>query len=99
MYQYLFVFILDEFWFFFQRECIFIYVGQVGVQMGNVCWEFYCLEYGIYLNGYLICDKLNMVDNGDEFYNMFFSEISVGKYVFWVIYVDLEFSVVGMCFW
>lgn len=66
--------------------------------MGNVCWEFYCLEYGIYLNGYLICDKLNMVDNGDEFYNMFFSEISVGKYVFWVIYVDLEFSVVGMCF-
>ncbi|CAF0727700.1 unnamed protein product, partial [Brachionus calyciflorus] len=26
------------------RECISIHVGQAGVQIGNACWELYCLE-------------------------------------------------------
>ena len=30
-----------------QRECISIHVGQAGVQIGNACWELYCLEHGI----------------------------------------------------
>ncbi|KAI8593778.1 tubulin alpha-1 chain-like protein [Geranomyces variabilis] len=25
------------------RECISIHVGQAGVQIGNACWELYCL--------------------------------------------------------
>ena len=29
-----------------QRECISIHVGQAGCQMGNACWELYCLEHG-----------------------------------------------------
>merc|ERR1712156_1415019 len=29
------------------RECISIHVGQAGVQIGNACWELYCLEHGI----------------------------------------------------
>ena len=29
--------------FLFQRECISIHVGQAGVQIGNACWELYCL--------------------------------------------------------
>lgn len=66
--------------------------------MGNACWELYCLEHGIHPNGHLICDKPNMVDNGDESYNTFFSETSAGKHVPRAIYVDLEPSVVGMCF-
>lgn len=73
-------------------------MGQAGVQMGNACWELYCLEHGIHPNGHLICDKPNMVDNGDESYNTFFSETSAGKHVPRAIYVDLEPSVVGMCF-
>nr|KAF6452890.1 hypothetical protein HJG59_008202 [Molossus molossus] len=28
------------------RECISIHVGQAGVQIGNACWELYCLEHG-----------------------------------------------------
>ena len=28
------------------RECISIHIGQAGVQMGNACWELYCLEHG-----------------------------------------------------
>ena len=30
------------------REVISLHVGQAGVQMGNACWELYCLEHGIH---------------------------------------------------
>ncbi|CAF4154633.1 unnamed protein product, partial [Rotaria sp. Silwood1] len=33
------------------RECISIHVGQAGVQIGNACWELYCLEHGIEPDG------------------------------------------------
>lgn len=36
-----------------QREVISIHVGQAGVQMGNSCWELYCLEHGIRPDGIL----------------------------------------------
>ena len=29
------------------REAISIHLGQGGIQMGNACWELYCLEHGI----------------------------------------------------
>ena len=29
------------------RECLCIHIGQCGVQMGNACWELFCLEHGI----------------------------------------------------
>ena len=29
------------------RECISVHVGQAGGQMGNACWELYCMEHGI----------------------------------------------------
>ena len=31
------------------RECISVHVGQAGCQMGNACWELYCLEHGKYV--------------------------------------------------
>ncbi|KAG7173559.1 Tubulin alpha-1D chain-like 2 [Homarus americanus] len=33
------------------RECISVHVGQAGVQIGNACWELYCLEHGIQPDG------------------------------------------------
>ena len=33
------------------RECISVHVGQAGCQIGNACWELYCLEHGIEFNG------------------------------------------------
>ncbi|KHJ80181.1 hypothetical protein OESDEN_20150 [Oesophagostomum dentatum] len=30
-----------------EREVISIHVGQAGVQIGNACWELYCLEHAI----------------------------------------------------
>jgi tubulin alpha len=29
------------------REIISIHIGQAGIQVGNACWELYCLEHGI----------------------------------------------------
>ena len=47
----------------FQRECISIHVGQAGVQMGNSCWELYCLEHGIQPDGNLPSDKVRKSDS------------------------------------
>ena len=41
----------------FQRECISVHVGQAGVQMGNACWELYCLEHGIQPDGVIQDDR------------------------------------------
>ncbi|XP_041347748.1 tubulin alpha-3 chain-like isoform X3 [Gigantopelta aegis] len=75
------------------RECISIHVGQAGVQIGNACWELYCLEHSIHPNGQMDHEKMTM-SNGDESFNTFFSETSAGKHVPRAVYVDLEPSVV-----
>ena len=33
------------------REVISVHVGQAGAQIGNSCWELYCLEHGIQPDG------------------------------------------------
>lgn len=33
------------------REIISIHIGQAGIQVGNSCWELYCLEHGIQPDG------------------------------------------------
>ena len=33
------------------REIISIHIGQAGIQVGNACWELYCLEHGIHPDG------------------------------------------------
>uniref|UniRef100_A0A8C5U301 Tubulin alpha chain n=1 Tax=Malurus cyaneus samueli TaxID=2593467 RepID=A0A8C5U301_9PASS len=61
-----------------QRECISIHVGQAGVQIGNACWELYCLEHGIQPDGQMPSDKT--IGGGDDSFNTFFSE-TAGKHV------------------
>nr|P33626.1 RecName: Full=Tubulin alpha-4 chain; AltName: Full=Alpha-4-tubulin [Zea mays] len=39
------------------RECISIHIGQAGIQVGNACWELYCLEHGIQADGQMPGDK------------------------------------------
>ncbi len=29
------------------REALCLHIGQAGVQIGNACWELFCLEHGI----------------------------------------------------
>lgn len=35
------------------REIVSIHIGQAGIQVGNACWELYCLEHGIQNDGFL----------------------------------------------
>ena len=81
---------------FLQREVISVHVGQAGCQIGNACWELYCLEHGIQPNGQMPSDK--SVGKGDDSFNTFFSETGSGMHVPRAIFVDLEPTVIGNYF-
>ncbi|XP_071623361.1 tubulin alpha-8 chain isoform X1 [Heliangelus exortis] len=74
------------------RECISIHVGQAGVQIGNACWELFCLEHGIQPDG-TFKDLHNKLNNDDSF-TTFFNETVTGKHVPRAVMVDLEPTVV-----
>merc|ERR1712029_1192241 len=73
------------------RECISVHIGQAGVQMGNSCWELYCLEHGIQPDGCMPSDKAF----GDDSFQTFFSETESGKHVPRAVFVDLEPTING----
>jgi tubulin alpha len=72
------------------REIISIHIGQAGVQVGNSCWELYCLEHGLNPDGTLQEGK----SASPLAFSTFFSESGSGKYVPRAVYFDLEPSVV-----
>ncbi|CAB4065137.1 TUBA [Lepeophtheirus salmonis] len=72
------------------RECLSIHVGQAGVQIGNACWELYCLEHGIDPDGLMVSEK----NPSDDSFSTFFQETGSGKHVPRAIFVDLEPSVI-----
>eukprot|EP00484_Ammonia_sp_Unknown_P006855 CAMPEP_0197073902 /NCGR_PEP_ID=MMETSP1384-20130603/210839_1 /TAXON_ID=29189 /ORGANISM="Ammonia sp." /LENGTH=321 /DNA_ID=CAMNT_0042512743 /DNA_START=98 /DNA_END=1060 /DNA_ORIENTATION=- len=74
------------------RECITIHIGQAGVQVGNACWELFCLEHGIQPDGQMPSDKT--IGGGDDSFNTFFSETGAGKHVPRTVMVDLEPTVI-----
>ncbi|OAF70079.1 hypothetical protein A3Q56_02168 [Intoshia linei] len=74
------------------RECISIHVGQAGVQIGNACWELYCIEHGINEDGSI--DIESGKHRTDDSFTTFFSETSQGKHVPRAIFLDLEPTVI-----
>ena len=71
-------------------KVISLHIGQAGVQVGNSCWELYCLEHGIQPDG-------TMGPNAsakEGSFNTFFSETGSGKHVPRAVFVDLEPTVV-----
>uniref|UniRef100_A0AAY4CWI1 Tubulin/FtsZ GTPase domain-containing protein n=1 Tax=Denticeps clupeoides TaxID=299321 RepID=A0AAY4CWI1_9TELE len=86
-----------------QRECISVHIGQAGVQIGNACWELYCLEHGISQDGTVVGDGKALSDSS---FGTFFSETGSGKYVPRSVFIDLEpsvpvapgFQLIGLCF-
>ena len=50
------------------REAVSLHMGQSGIQMGNACWELYCLEHGIQPDGQMPSDKT--VGGGDDSFNV-----------------------------
>jgi tubulin alpha len=51
------------------REIISLHVGQAGIQVGNACWELFCLEHGIQPDGQSPSDKTST----DNAFGTFFS--------------------------
>jgi len=78
-----------------QRECISIHVGQAGVQIGNSCWELYCLEHGIQPDGLSVEGAQTAAMSSDSS-STFFSETGAGQRVPRAIFVDLEPTVIGL---
>ncbi|KAL1789348.1 Tubulin alpha-8 chain [Sigmodon hispidus] len=74
------------------RECISVHVGQAGVQIGNACWELFCLEHGIQADGTFGTQASKV--NDDDSFTTFFSETGNGKHVPRAVMVDLEPTVV-----
>ena len=74
------------------REAILIHIGQAGIQIGNACWELFCLEHGIQPDGQMPSDKT--IGGGDDAFNTFFSETGAGKHVPRTVFVDLEPTVI-----
>lgn len=84
----------------FQRECLSIHIGQAGIQIGDACWELYCLEHGIQPDGGVLDSKKDQLDDAnmehmDASFDTFFCETRAGKYVPRALFVDLEPTVVG----
>jgi len=73
------------------REILSVHIGQAGVQLGNSCWELYCLEHGINPDGMMPTDTTKGKET--DAFNTFFSETPGGKHVPRAIFVDLEPSV------
>ena len=74
------------------REVISLHVGQAGAQIGNACWELYCLEHGIQADGLMPSDTT--LGGGDDSFNTFFNETGSGKHVPRAVVVDLEPTVI-----
>ncbi|XP_034722068.1 tubulin alpha-2 chain-like, partial [Etheostoma cragini] len=79
------------------RECISVHVGQAGVQIGNACWELYCLEHGIQPDGHLLGGQAG--GGADDSFSTFFNETGAGKHSPRAIFVDLEPTVIGKITW
>jgi tubulin alpha len=60
------------------------------VQIGNTCWELYCLEHGISPAGTLSPSNTNE----DDSYNAFFSTTQAGFHLARAIFVDTDPTVV-----
>ncbi|KAK3816143.1 MAG: tubulin alpha chain-like protein [Benniella sp.] len=71
------------------REIVSLHIGQAGIQIGNACWELYCLEHGINPDG-----TKNTEQPVDSMPATFFAESSNGKLVPRTVLVDLEATVV-----
>ncbi|KAJ0023707.1 hypothetical protein NQD34_003606 [Periophthalmus magnuspinnatus] len=64
-----------------------IHMGQAGVQMGQACWELFCLQHGIQPDGQMPSEKMRR--GGDNSFNTFFSETGAGKHMPRTMFVDL----------
>jgi len=68
------------------REVVCLHFGQAGVQIGNACWELFCLEHGIKTDGM----REGAAADGDVSAGTFFAETAAGKFVPRSIFMDSD---------
>jgi tubulin alpha len=76
------------------REILSLHIGQAGIQVGNSCWELYCVEHEILKNGEMPSDENPGEVGENDSFATFFSETSSGKHVPRAVFVDLEPTVI-----
>ncbi|XP_012658734.1 tubulin alpha chain-like 3 [Otolemur garnettii] len=81
------------------RECLSIHIGQAGIQIGDACWELYCLEHGIQPDGIILNSKQDQLENAkmgpvNASFETFFCETRAGKLVPRALFMDLEPTVI-----
>ncbi|KAJ7542066.1 hypothetical protein O6H91_10G087900 [Diphasiastrum complanatum] len=74
------------------REIISVHIGQAGIQLGNACWELFCLEHGVQPDGHVNSEAPKSPD--EQSFSTFFSETTGGKHVPRSLLVDLEPTVI-----
>lgn len=67
------------------REVISVHVGQAGVQLGNACWELFCLEHSIQPDGQRVLHT-----PAEEASSTFFRESESGKHIPRSVFIDLD---------
>jgi len=72
------------------RELLSIHIGQAGCQIGNSCWELFCLEHDIRPDGILSPESKNSSSSMGTFFN----EVGNGRQVPRTLFVDLEPTVI-----
>ncbi|KAL4501497.1 hypothetical protein ABPG72_021304 [Tetrahymena utriculariae] len=72
------------------EEIISIHIGQSGIQVGNACWELFCLEHDIQPD----C-KLFQNSKIEDLKTNFFCENQSGQFIPRSIYLDLEPSTIN----
>lgn len=68
------------------HEIISLHIGQSGIQIGNLCWELFCLEHGIQKDATL--SEANSIDN--SCLNSFFSKNASEEYESRSLFIDSD---------
>ncbi|KAL4469160.1 hypothetical protein ABPG72_011508 [Tetrahymena utriculariae] len=68
-------------------EILSIHIGQAGIQVGNACWELFCLEHDIQPDGKVLQNPNDV--KIDEF-KSFYSETKTGQFVPRSLCLDIE---------
>ena len=87
------------------REIVSLHIGQCGIQLGNACWELFCLEHVIEPDGEMLSKEVISVGDqldvqfdksigSDDAFRTFFSETGEGKHVPRSVFLDLEPTVI-----
>jgi tubulin alpha len=75
------------------KELISIHVGAAGVQLGNACWDLFCLEHGVLSDGSLASSSIG--GEGQEALRSVFSVSAAAKCSPRAVYVDTDPTVIN----